>query len=56
MGLLRVATVYDIKGLITNPNVSKLVTRGSTINNRIEGKFIKRHKARVKELSELFLL
>ena len=55
MGLLRVATVYDIKGFINNPNFSKHVTRGLTFKNRTEGKFIKRHKTRVKELSELLL-
>jgi len=55
MGLLRVAKVYDIKGFINNPNLSKNVTRGLTFKNRTEGEFIKRHNTRIKELSELLL-
>jgi len=55
MRLLRVAKVYDIKGFIHNPNLSKNVTRGLTFKNRTEGEFIKRHNTRIKELPELLL-
>ena len=55
MGLLRVAKVYDIKGFINNSNFSTHVTRGLTFKNRTEGKFNKRRKTRVIELSELLL-
>ena len=50
MGLLRVAKVYDIKGFIYNSNFSNHVARGLKFKNRYEGKFLKRHKTRVKEL------
>jgi len=50
MELLRVAKVYDIKGFIHNSHFSKHVARGLKFKNRNEGKFLKRHKARVKEL------
>ena len=55
MGLFRVAKVFDIKGFTYNPNFSKHVTRGLTFKNRTEGKFNKRRKTRVIELSELLL-
>jgi len=50
MGLLRVVKVHDIKGSIHNSDFLKHVARGLKFKNRTEGKFLKRHKRRVKEL------